>query len=120
MTVLVYVVLCVLPAAAFTLAARGFDAFTTYAGRRPRASRDEPAECEKYRRTLRRLAADHDRLLTADLPARAARLRAVELAYDDTLRHACVTLDLDPPPAPLTAVERVQVEAELVLHGLDW
>lgn len=91
--------------------------------RRPRAERenhDPRDQRARFSKDLRRLAADHDRVLTADVPAKAARLRALELAYDDTLVHACRALALDAPPTPFDAITRVQVEADLVTHGLTW
>jgi hypothetical protein len=74
-----------------------------------------------YSADLRRLGNEHQRLLAArDLPGRVGRLHAVERAYDDTLRAACRALDLETPPSKLDAVTRLQVEADLMLHGLDW
>jgi len=115
MNVLVYAVLCVLPAAAFKLVLLAISAWN----RRPH--RPSPAvPAGKYGETLRRLSADHDRVLIADVPAKAARLRALELAYDDTLRAACQKLHVDVPPDPWDATTRVQLEADLVTHGLTW
>lgn len=79
-------------------------------------------------RDLKRLVADLGRLEReyvkierSDPPAKAARLRAVSLAYDDTLRDCCRVLGL-PPPAerPLSGLARLQTEAELAQRGLVW
>jgi hypothetical protein len=122
MTVLVYVALCLVPAAVFELGAKGLERWTRYSGGRdrPPGAPDERSECDGHARTLRRLATDHERLLAVDVAAKASRLRAVELAYDDTLREACHTLNVDAPAAPFSASDRVQVEADLILRGLTW
>ena len=133
MTVLTYAAICVMPVLVFKLCAEALDRWTTHTNRpRPAAgTRAEPTarpervpelvnELDGYGCTLRRLAAEHRRLLAGDLPAKAARLRAVQLAYDDTLRQACRALDIDPPPSPLDPVARIQTEADLAVHGLAW
>jgi hypothetical protein len=133
MTVLTYAAICVMPALTFKLAAEALDRWTTHTARRrpaagtgarararPDPFRDLAIELDGYGRTLRRLTAEHRRVLTGDLPAKAARLRAVQLAYDDTLRQACRALDIDAPPSPLDPVARIQTEADLAVHGLAW
>jgi hypothetical protein len=54
--------------------------------------------------------------------ARAFRLRAVALAYDDTLLMACRALEVDTGDAtsPLPAIRRLEVESELARRGLHW
>jgi hypothetical protein len=115
-------VLCAVPAAVLEKYGRVFTRWTaTSRGREhSAAARREQAERDRYSKDLRRLAADHDRIMTANVPAKAARLRALELAYDDTLVHACRAMELDAPPTPFDAITRVQVEADLVTHGLTW
>jgi hypothetical protein len=122
MWAITFAALCAVPAAVFAACARAFDRWTSpSSGRdRPRAATPAHEERLRYSKDLRRLAADHARVMTANVPAKAARLRALELAYDDTLVHACRALDLDAPPTPFDALTRVQVEAELVTHGLTW
>ena len=128
-----YLGLCLLPTAAFALLIRGLDAWTRWAGvplirrsaRRRAARRRADAErrerCARCSRNLRRLAAEHDRLVAGSDPAALGfRLRAIETAYDDTLREACRVLDIDAPPVPLDPVGRIQAEADLVTHGLSW
>ena len=45
----------------------------------------------------------------------------MSLAYDETLRACCLSLGLDEPaPSPLSAIDRLQTEAELSQHGLVW
>ncbi|MFN2560644.1 MAG: hypothetical protein ABR571_05035 [Jatrophihabitans sp.] len=120
MWAIAFAALCAVPAAVFQAGVGRFTRRTgSSPGRAPTAPPENDAH-ERYRRDLRRLAADHDRVLVADVPAKAARLRALELAYDDTLVHACRALEVDAPPAPFDAITRVQVEADLVTHGLTW
>ena len=45
----------------------------------------------------------------------------MSLAYDETLRACCHSLGLDEPaPSPLSAIDRLQTEADLSQHGLVW
>ncbi len=70
---------------------------------------------------LRRLNAYLDEVERSDAPARAARLRAAVLAYDDVLLIACRTLEIPAPErAPLEPVTRLETEAALAQHGLVW
>ncbi len=70
---------------------------------------------------LRRIEREYVRVERSDLPARAARLRALNLAYDDTLRACCHALRLpEPSERPLSGVTRLWTEAELAQHGLEW
>lgn len=117
MNVLAFVGLCLLPVAVFELCLKGAALWRWVAARTHRPDRGAPVD---YGEQLRRLAADHDQLLNARIPAKAARLRALRLAYDDTLRDACAVLDVEAPPAPWDAATRVQLEADLVTHGLTW
>jgi hypothetical protein len=70
---------------------------------------------------LRRLEREYVRVERSDLPARAARLCALNLAYDDTLRACCHALGLaEPSERPLSGVARLRTEAELAQRGLEW
>lgn len=70
---------------------------------------------------LRRLEDEFRRTESAEVPYRGARLKALSLAYDDTLRACCRLLDLpEPDRPPWTPVTRLQIEAELARAGLDW
>jgi hypothetical protein len=70
---------------------------------------------------LRRIEREYVRVERSDLPARAARLKALNLAYDDTLRACCHALRLpEPSERPLSGVARLRTEAELAQHGLEW
>lgn len=69
---------------------------------------------------LRRLEQEYLQVERSDVPAKAFRLQAVSLAYDDTLVEACRVLELPPPQRPLSAVDRVQAQAELARAGLSW
>ena len=120
MWAIVFAVLCAVPVAVVKSRAAGVAAWArSPGGKKERAPTRQDAR-ERYGRDLRRLAADHERVLIAKIPAKAARLRALQLAYDDTLVSACRALELDAPPTPFDAITRVQVEADLVTHGLTW
>lgn len=80
-----------------------------------------PIPVQKIAADLRRLNAYLEELDRSDAPARAERLKAAVLAYDDVLLIACRTLDVPAPErAPLASVERLQTEAALAQHGLVW
>jgi hypothetical protein len=76
--------------------------------------------CERYGSTLRRLKTEHDRLLVPGGHPSAFQVRALEAAYDETLRQACSELRLGELPHPLDPISRLTAEAELALHGVDW
>ncbi|WP_133412022.1 hypothetical protein [Vallicoccus soli] len=84
--------------------------------------RDPPLE--RLARDLHRLLGELERIERSDLPAKAARLRATALAYDDVLLAAARALEaVDLPPAvapPLPAAQRIEVEAALARQGLRW
>lgn len=89
-------------------------------GRRRDAAPAEPS-LERLVNDLRRLELEYRRVERSDLLARAARLRAVTIAYDDTLRACCRALQLPPPDQPpLSAVARLETEAALSQRGLSW
>jgi hypothetical protein len=92
--------------------------------RSSRGRRTEPAPARTLQRLvddLRRLEHEYIRVERSDSPAKAARLRALNLAYDDTLRECCLALGLpEPGERPLSGLVRLQTEAELVQHGLMW
>jgi hypothetical protein len=70
---------------------------------------------------LRRLEEDFRRTESSDSPYQSARLQAITLAYDDTLRLCCQLLELPAPQRPpWSPVVRLQVEAALAQAGLDW
>lgn len=121
---LAYLVLCALPAAAFVGLARLVEWMAEHP-ERPRDPVTDPAPTGRSLQllvaTLRRLEAEYAALERSRAPARAHRLQAITLAYDDTLRECCAALGLPPPDhSPLTPSERVQTQAELSLHGLTW
>ena len=76
---------------------------------------------ERIGADLHRLSVEIRRLEASDQPAKAARMRAATLAYDDVLLQACRTLEVEatarPPLAPL---ERLETEAALAREGLVW
>jgi hypothetical protein len=122
MWAITFAALCAVPASFLDRYGRLLTRWTgaSRAQRRREMTLREQAERERYGKDLRRLSADHDRVRSGNVPAKAARLRALELAYDDTLVCACRALELDAPPTPFDAITRVHVEAELVAHGLTW
>jgi hypothetical protein len=125
MAVFTYLLACFLPAAMFALLAKVFHWCVTFdwppAWYRRREPVLKPApDHVKYCNDLRRLSATHKELQTAAVPARALRLRAVEMAYDDILRDACAAFELERPPEHLDPITRLQVEADLLTAGLRW
>jgi len=71
---------------------------------------------------LRRLAAELQAVEAGRVPAKAHRLRAIQLAYDATLVeawHAVCPSDPD-PPVPLGDDARTDVELTLTGAGLRW
>ncbi len=115
-----YVVLAVLPAAVFWAAIKGLERFTSGGRGRSDGRMPEPS-LERLVASLRRLEADFRRIEASDLPGRAARLRTVELAYDDTLRACCAVLELPQPDRPpLSSLVRLETEAALAQRGLTW
>jgi hypothetical protein len=115
--------LIVAPAAVFWLMPKVIGWCTKRAGRR-RHDEPHPPPVPNLQRLvddLRRIEREYLRVERSDLPARAARLRALNLAYDDTLRACCHELGLaEPVERPLSGVVRLQTEAELAQHGLVW
>jgi hypothetical protein len=122
MIVLVYGLLCVGPAAIVWLVVKGFGWFSNWPGPGRRAAPAAPMNSlQRLVDDLRRIEREYLRVEASDLPARAARLRAINLAYDDTLRACCHELGLpEPDERPLSGVVRLQTEAELSQHGLVW
>lgn len=125
MTFVVFALVCLLPALAFWLLSRGFDWLVHYEGGPRRRARRTPAPAPQdvlngLGADLRRLTGEHDWLLRADVPGKALRLRAVQMAYDDTLLQAAKVLQVDVPDPPLLSTTRLQTEAELSTHGFTW
>ena len=117
-----YGLVIVTPTAAFWLALRAVRWWSNWSGKR--AKPQPPPAVPNLQRLvddLRRIEREYLRVERSDLPARAARLRALNLAYDDTLRACCHELGLpEPVERPLSGVVRLQTEAELAQHGLVW
>ena len=117
-TVLVYLVLAATPAAAFWGARVLLERFVRG------TPVDGPAtpgrSLERLVGDLRRLEQDHVRTARSDLPGRAARLRAIGWAYDETLQECCRALGVPAPRPPLDAVTRLETEAALAQAGVTW
>jgi hypothetical protein len=75
---------------------------------------------EQLAADLRRLDAEQRTLTCTGAPVPGVRMRAVSLAYDDTLVACCRAVGVSEPPTPLTTLDRLQTEAELAMHGLSW
>ncbi|GAB2460493.1 hypothetical protein [Jatrophihabitans fulvus] len=120
MTVVVLVVACLSPALAFWLFSRAFDWFSTYERRVPTPKPDPAVVLPRIGDDLRRLSAEHRWLMRADVPGRALRIKAVELAYDDVLLQAGAVLEIDLPEPPLAPATRLEAEMELATHGFTW
>lgn len=122
--VLSYLALCLLPAAVTAVLIRLVSWFVGH--ERPAATTaPDPVpsarSLEALVATLRRLETDYAAVEASRLPARAHRLQAISLAYDDTLRECCLALEIPPPEnPPLPPVERIRTEVELSLRGLTW
>jgi hypothetical protein len=117
-----YGLVIVTPTAAFWLALRAARWWSNWSGKREKPQ-PPPAvpNLQRLVDDLRRIEREYLRVERSDLPARAARLRALNLAYDDTLRACCHELGLpEPIERPLSGVVRLQTEAELAQHGLVW
>jgi hypothetical protein len=119
-TVAVYALLAVTPAAAFWGLAIGCEWLARYS---PAARAPAPADrsIERLTQDLRRLGGEQRRLRHTDPPAKAARLRSLMLAYDDTLLAACLAVGLPAPgQPPLHDAVRLETELALTEQGLVW
>ena len=113
------------PAAAFWAAYWGWEALARADAprwwARRKVARPQGPPIERIGADLHRLSAEISRIESSDQPAKAARMRAVALAYDDVLVLACRTLDLEAPARPpLAPLERLEAEAALAREGLVW
>lgn len=80
-----------------------------------------PFPVQKIAADLHRLNAYLEQLEQSDAPARAARLKAAVLAYDDVLLLACRTLEIPAPECtPMAPIARLETEAALAQRGLVW
>jgi hypothetical protein len=120
--VLLWVVLSALPALAFRAMWAALQRWTSGNGWRRQEQAASERSLELLVADLRRLEEEFRRTEAAtDLPYRGARLQALSLAYDDTLRLCCRLLDVpEPERPPWPPVTRLQIEAELARAGLDW
>jgi hypothetical protein len=121
-TVLFYLAVCFAPAAAFyCFAALVEGRFTDLNWRRRRAEPATLRGIEQLVADLRRLELQIERVERSNLPAKAKRLRALTMAYDDTLAACCAALGLPRPgESPLSSLQRLETEADLVQRGLTW
>jgi hypothetical protein len=78
-----------------------------------------PIEC--LAADLRRLGRHLELVESSNELAKAFRMRAASRAYDDVLLCAARVLEVDTGAhAPLEPVERLETEAALAQHGLQW
>lgn len=122
MTVLAFCALAVVPAAIFWGALKALQWWANWEGpHHDPVAAPQPQSMGRLVDDLHRLEREYLRIERSDLPARAARLRAVSLAYDDTLLACCHALGLpEPCERPLSSIVRLETEAELAQHGLVW
>lgn len=116
-----YGLVIVTPTAACWLALRAARWWSNWSGKGKPQPPPAVPNLQRLVDDLRRIEREYLRVERSDLPARAARPRALNLAYDDTLRACCHELGLpEPVERPLSGVVRLQTEAELAQHGLVW
>ena len=88
---------------------------------RPVPPADVERSLERLVADLRRLEQDYQRIESSNELGRASRLRAIGMAYDDTLRACCRAVGLEAPErSPLTSFHRLQTEAALAQAGVTW
>jgi len=119
-TVLLVIVAFSLPTAAGLALLGGVRVLRWVAERRCRVPAPEPID--RLAADLRRLRAELEATETrADLPAKELRLRALRLAYLDTLTAACGRLEVSPLPSGgrVPQAEIYRVEAALRERGLE-
>jgi hypothetical protein len=119
-TVLLVIVAFSLPTAAGLALLGGVRVLRWVAERRCRVPGPEPID--RLAADLRRLRAQLEATETsAGLPAKELRLRALRLAYLDTLAAACGRLEVSPLPAGgrVPQAEIYRVEAALRERGLE-
>ena len=82
---------------------------------------DVERSLERLVADLRRLEQDYRRIESSNELGRASRLRAIGMAYDDTLRACCRAVGLEAPErSPLSSIHRLQTEAALAQAGVTW
>ena len=82
---------------------------------------DVERSLERLVADLRRLEQEYRRIEGSNELGRASRLRAIGMAYDDTLRACCRTVGLEAPErSPLSSIHRLQTEAALAQAGVTW
>lgn len=116
--VVLYVAVAAAPAAAMVALERVLRWWCRGGG--GRATTPSGRSLEQLAADLRRLDAEQRTLTCTGAPVPGMRMRAVSLAYDDTLRACCRAVGIAEPPTPLSSIDRLQTEAELAMHGLSW
>lgn len=102
------------------------DRIGSFLGRQWRRVRPQPevsdtVSVERLAADLRRLADLLERTYATEQPAKMARLTAAALAYDYVLLSACRTLEIpSPTTVPMSAMDRLVIEAALARSGLNW
>jgi hypothetical protein len=88
---------------------------------RPVPPADVERSLERLVADLRRLEREYQRIESSNELGRASRLRAIGMAYDDTLRACCRAVGLPAPErSPLSSIHRLQTEAALAQAGVTW
>jgi hypothetical protein len=115
-----YLFIVFLPAAVLWVLVSAYDRLGRY-NPAPKGPVVADRSIEQLAGDLRRLRLEETRLRQSDLPAKAARLRSLMLAYDDTLCASCRAVGLPAPgPPPLHHDVRRRIEAALGDQGLGW
>ena len=99
------------------------DRWNRWRGRpsRPVPPADVERSLERLVADLRRLEREYQRIESSNELGRASRLRAIGMAYDDTLRACCRAVGLPAPErSPLSSIHRLQTEAALAQAGVTW
>lgn len=123
-TWVLYVVLAMTLAAAFLAGQLALERFTSplrCSSRRAGTTGAVDRPLDRLVLDLGRLERDYRDIERSQAPARVRRLKAVELAYDDTLRACCRSVGLPEPQSPgMSALDRLHTEAALAQRGVHW
>lgn len=111
------------PAAMIAVIGRLIEVVATADPRKPRhpTRTATPDDLPTMLARLSRLDGQYVTALSGKDFAQAHRAQSLRLAYDQTLAQACTTVGVGPVPAmPLSAADRVRLEAALARQGLQW
>lgn len=119
-TIAFYAFLAMTPTTAFLALAKGCEWVARYEPRIS-VSFSSVRSIEQLTRDLRRLGDQQRGVREGEVPAKAARLRSLMLAYDDTLLATCLAVGLPrPSQPPLPDAVRLEIELALTQQGVVW